>query len=90
VVPVYLTILTGFLFQERVQSALELKLTFTKNRSKKRQTSCLPQPPSRTEMYPKIEKVLKDQAIIAGLVKDKQSDRAEIISKYILLKMVLG
>lgn len=78
-VPAYLVILTGFLFQAHVQSALELKLTFTKNRSKKRQTSCLPQPPSSTEMYPKIEKVLKDHAVIAGLVKDKQSDRAETI-----------
>lgn len=41
-------------------------------------------------MYPKIEKVLKDHAIIAGLAKDKQSDRAEIILKYFLLKMVSG
>lgn len=79
-----------FFFQEHVPSGLELKLTFTKNRSKKGQTSCLPQSPSSTEMYPKIERVLKDDAITAGLVKDKQSDRAEIISKYILLKVVLG
>lgn len=79
-----------FFFQEHVPSGLELKLTFTKNRSKKRQTSCLPQPPRSTEMYPKIEKVLKGHAITAGLVKDKQSDRAEIISEYIPLKMVLG
>lgn len=41
-------------------------------------------------MYPKIEKLLKDHAITAGLVKDKQRDRAEIISNYIPLKVVLG
>lgn len=40
-------------------------------------------------MYPKIEKVLQDHAITAGLVKDKQSDRAEIISNYVPLKVVL-
>lgn len=88
-VPVYLIILTGLFFQEHARSALELKLTFTKNRSKKRQTSCLPQPP-HTEMHPKIEKVLQDHAIITGPVKHKQRDRAEAISMYFLLKMVLG
>lgn len=41
-------------------------------------------------MYPKIEKVFKDHATTAGLVKDKQSDRAEIISNYTPLKVVLG
>lgn len=70
--------------------ALELKLAFTKTRSNKRPTSCLPQPPRSTEMYKKIEKVLKDHMIVFGLVKPKQSDRAEIIPKYFLLKMVLG
>lgn len=86
-----LIILTGFLFQEHVQSALELTLTFTKNRSKKRQTSCLCQPPSCTEMHPKIEKVLKDHAIITGIMKDKQKEQREgIISENFLLKNILG
>lgn len=41
-------------------------------------------------MYPKTETVRKDHMIVVGLVKHEQSDRAEIISKYFLLKMAPG
>lgn len=86
-VPEDFTVLTGFLFQEYGQPALEHKLTFTKNRSKKLQTSCLSKPPRNVQIYPNTEKVMESHTIIAGLVKGKQSYKGERISKYFLLKM---
>lgn len=86
---VYLIIFTGFSSKNIFHLALNSNRLLPKTEAKKDKHPAFPNH-QQNRNYPKPEKVLKDNMITAGLVKDKQSGRAEIIYNYIPLKVVLG